>query len=598
MRFSKKKNGGGLLAAALFVVLFALASCAGDDGGSSSKSSNNSDGTADTPLRVASSDRNGISLAWDHVVGARRYVIFRATGTDPVPDVTADANSATDFTSDANYNFHLDVTDDASPNFTYRDTTGLDYSTEYRYKLLVCKPDGCSPLSAATTANTVSSVFAATNFNSLVSDSDSILLTWPAVAGATRYAIFRDATSAADPHVGIGLDASSDFSGFSNFLVAKNAADTSHDDASGITAGTSAFKYWIMPCRADGCAPLSNGATGLAAPSVPTGLALLQPLEESISDTSGDRLRRVDLSWNAATGATFYQVRRTVSGGGTGIVASPISATYSDADVTYDASHDYQVSACRTTTSFCSVPTASSRVRPVASASRLSESSNTFSGGATGVSAFVDLAIDATDDATPDTKRYTFANFTISVDGTAILTAYSAADLSMDAHARAIVSSLNGGDVSVDGSTYTASINADNTNDLALKITRDVSGDFTKTVTVANAPDAGVLTPATPQFSGGSANAAATSTLTVNSPVAADARDISIKVDGVFITLSQGDSSNDVAGKIVAGIQADAGYGAKNYSVANADNVVTFTKKAAGTGGNGGTVTVQNGTYD
>jgi len=91
---------------------------------------------------------------------------------------------------------------------------------------------------------------------------------------------------------------------------------------------------------------------------------------------------------------------------------------------------------------------------------------------------------------------------------------------------------------------------------------------------------------------------AATVTIAITSPLAANATDRSVQVDslGAIDLGTLALTAANVAGAIRTGITGAAGYAAKNYTVSGSGANITFTRKATGTSGNG-SITINDDTY-
>lgn len=137
----------------------------------------------------------------------------------------------------------------------------------------------------------------------------SVQLSWQKVDGATYYKVLRDG------------------------VVLQQVATTTLTDRTVINGV--AYQYQVVAGNTSGEASPSVSVEAKpvapAAPSAPTGLVA----------TSGNA--RVDLSWNASTLATGYQILRATGVADLAVVASTTSLVYSDASVINGASYRYAV---------------------------------------------------------------------------------------------------------------------------------------------------------------------------------------------------------------------------------------------------------------
>ena len=99
-------------------------------------------------------------------------------------------------------------------------------------------------------------------------------------------------------------------------------------------------------------------------------------------------------------------------------------------------------------------------------------------------------------------------------------------------------------------------------------------------------------------LAGGAAATAATSAITIPAGLVANAFDHSVTIDGVVIDLGTSAKTAAQVATSIAGATYTGGtnYGTGAYTVGAAGDVVTYTKSAAGTGGNG-SVTIADASY-
>jgi fibronectin type 3 domain-containing protein len=149
-----------------------------------------------------------------------------------------------------------------------------------------------------------------------VAGNAQVTLSWSASSGATGYYVKRSTTTGG-PYTQIATQAAANFT------------DT------GLTNGTKYF-YVISAYNSVGQSANSaevNATPVLPAPSAPAGLAA----------TAGNA--QVSLSWTAASGASSYHVKRSITSGAETQIAAPTSNSYTDTGLTNGTKYFYVVSA-------------------------------------------------------------------------------------------------------------------------------------------------------------------------------------------------------------------------------------------------------------
>src|SRR6202789_1669256 len=147
-----------------------------------------------------------------------------------------------------------------------------------------------------------------------------VLLTWAATANATGYTVKRSTTTGG-PYTAIASQPTTSFT------------DTP------LTNGTK-YSYVVSASNSASASPNSaevSATPTLAPPAVPTGLAA----------TAGNA--QVTLTWNAATGATSYHLKRSTTSGAETQIAAPASNSFTDTAVTNGTKYFYEVSAVNST---------------------------------------------------------------------------------------------------------------------------------------------------------------------------------------------------------------------------------------------------------
>jgi len=151
-------------------------------------------------------------------------------------------------------------------------------------------------------------------------------VSWNAASGATYYKVFRNTSNT---HTG-------------ETALTTSATSSPYDDTSA-TPGTT-YWYWVQACNSAGCSGYSSNDTGYRAvtitpPSEPTGVA-------ASDDTY---TTKVEVSWSAASGATYYKVfRNTINThvGETTLTSSHTASPYDDTSATPGTTYWYWVQAC------------------------------------------------------------------------------------------------------------------------------------------------------------------------------------------------------------------------------------------------------------
>lgn len=162
-----------------------------------------------------------------------------------------------------------------------------------------------------------------TGLQSTLVQANRVDLSWNASSGADSYTVRR--SDSGGPFNQIGKPSGTTFS---DLTVAPN----------------NNYRYTVDACNIIGCsAPSAPLPVSTSAPATPTGLH--QTLLQS---------NRVDLAWNASSGATSYTVRRSTSGGPFNPIGTPSGTSFSDTTVSPNTNYDYTVDACNSIG--CSAP--------------------------------------------------------------------------------------------------------------------------------------------------------------------------------------------------------------------------------------------------
>ena len=249
----------------------------------------------DAPRVVVQRD-NEIEIAWNAVLGATHYKLYRSESSGGLFALIEGDISIT----------------------RYRDGN-LSENTAYYYQLEACNGDECSGRSPEVSAVTRYSLPATPLIPTAAAQSDgAISIAWSAVAGATYYNLYRSETS------GGQFD-----------LVGGNIAATDYVD-SGLAASVP-YYYQLEACNSGGCSGRSAEVSATTVPTTP-----LIPTAAAQSDSA------ISIKWSAVAGATYYNLYRSeTSGGQFDLVDDNIAATdYVDSGLAASAPYYYQLEAC------------------------------------------------------------------------------------------------------------------------------------------------------------------------------------------------------------------------------------------------------------
>jgi fibronectin type 3 domain-containing protein len=238
-----------------------------------------------------------VSLSWNTSTGATSYNVKRSN------------------TSGGPY------TKISSPTTASYTDTGLTNGTPYYYIVTAVNSAGESAASSQATATPTTPVTipAAPTDLQATAGNTQVSLTWSASAGATSYNVKRSTTSGG-PYTKIS-----------------SPEATSYLDT-GLTNGTP-YYYVVTAVNSAGESPASSQAT-----ATPTAPITIPAAPTDLQATAGNA--QVSLTWNASTGATSYNVKRsTTSGGPYTKISSPETTSYLDTGLINGTSYYYVVTA-------------------------------------------------------------------------------------------------------------------------------------------------------------------------------------------------------------------------------------------------------------
>jgi hypothetical protein len=263
------------------------------------------------PTGVSASDgsyTDKVLVSWAASTGATYYQVFRNTTNS-----SAGATSLTSSHSSSPY-----------------DDTSAAVGTTYYYWVKACNSGGCSGFSASDSGYRASEVTTPSPPTGVsASDgtySDKVQIAWTASAGATYYQVFRYTSNNSS----------------SATSLTSSHSSSPYDDTSAAVGTT--YYYWVKACNSGGCSGFSASDSGYRAsevttPSPPTG----------VSASDGTYTDKVQVSWAASAGATYYQVFRNTtnsSAGATSLTSSHSSSPYNDTSAVAGTTYYYWVKAC------------------------------------------------------------------------------------------------------------------------------------------------------------------------------------------------------------------------------------------------------------
>jgi len=245
----------------------------------------------------ASASNARVSLTWSASSGATSYRVKRSTSSGgPYTQIAAPGSTS--------------YTDSAVAN-----------GTTYYYVVSAVNSAGESGNSgqAVATPSAPVTVPAAPTGLSATGGNAQVNLGWPASSGATSYRVKR-ATSSGGPYTQIGAPTS-----------------TSHTD----TAVSNGTAYYYVVTAVNSAGESGNSPQATATPVASTGIPATPGMLMAVSSNG-----RVTLNWGASSGATSYNVKRTMTSGGPYYPLANVSTTtFADHGVLNNNTYYYVVSA-------------------------------------------------------------------------------------------------------------------------------------------------------------------------------------------------------------------------------------------------------------
>ena len=206
---------------------------------------------------------------------------------------------------------------DNDPNVTYTMPWGGSHGGMDLYSVSIVKLDPLTPPAAPTGVSASDGTY-----------TDKVRVSWTASSGATYYKVFRNTSNS---HSG------------ETELTSSHGASP-YDDTSATPSTT--YYYWVQACNTGGCSGYSSYDTGYRStaptpPAPPTGVSASDDLYTT----------KVEVLWNASSGATYYKVFRNTSNthaGETTLTSSHTASPYDDTSATPGTTYWYWVQACNT----------------------------------------------------------------------------------------------------------------------------------------------------------------------------------------------------------------------------------------------------------
>ena len=211
-----------------------------------------------TGVSATTGNATGVTVSWSSVTGATSYQVGRGAEGASTP---SDTNIGT------------------ATTLSFKDTTavpGVTYAYFVRAVASACTSGWSSPTAGSRLVPTPTELTATDG-----TYTDRILVSWPALYGATSYELMR--------------------SDEDDISFAETIATTTATSFSDSTAEYGLTYYYFLRARfAAGTSPWSESEAGCRAFPAPTG----------VSATKGSNTSRITVSWDAIEGATLFQVWR------------------------------------------------------------------------------------------------------------------------------------------------------------------------------------------------------------------------------------------------------------------------------------------------
>ncbi len=247
---------------------------------------------APSGIKVTAPNTSSIKLTWTAVTAATKYVVYRST------------------TSTGTYTKVGEATTTVYTN------TGLSANKVYYYKVSTVNAGGEGSKSAAVSARTRAG--APSGIKATAPSTNSIKLTWTAVTAASKYVVYRSATSSG------------------TYTKVGEATTTAYTNTG--LAANKAYYYKLATVNAGGEGGLSAAVWARTRAGAPSGLQATAQGASSIK-----------LTWTAVTAATKYVIYRSAASGGTyAKVGEATTTTYTNTGLSANTTYYYKVSTVNT----------------------------------------------------------------------------------------------------------------------------------------------------------------------------------------------------------------------------------------------------------
>ncbi|MGY4706234.1 fibronectin type III domain-containing protein [Candidatus Bipolaricaulota sp. J31] len=271
----------------------------------------------DIPQDVRASDgtfADKVRITWSASAAAALYIVYRADSENG------------------------DYQEVGSTSETAFDDTSVVPGTVYWYKVQACNNAGCSATSTADfgyAGEAEEQLPPAAPTGLSASDgtyTDRVRVTWDEVSGAAFYEVYRTLNPTG------------------TFTQIGQTSSPPYDDL-GVTQGTT-YWYRVKACNQAGCSPFSSADGGYASPGRGGGEEQVPGIPGNVTATKGEYLDKVRIAWETVSGASYYEVFRSTTEGGTyAQIAETGSTSYDDVDdaaspVEPCKSYWYKVRAC------------------------------------------------------------------------------------------------------------------------------------------------------------------------------------------------------------------------------------------------------------
>jgi fibronectin type 3 domain-containing protein/regulation of enolase protein 1 (concanavalin A-like superfamily) len=241
----------------------------------------------------ATAGNNQVALTWNTSSGATSYNLKRAT------------------VSGGPYTM---IATPTTPSYT--DPTSVN-GTTYYYVVSAVNAGGESANSSQVSATPEPPIPPTPTGLAATAGNDQVTLNWNASSGATSYNVKRSTTSG------------------SGYATIASPTTTSYTDTTAVNGTT--YYYVVSAVNAGGESTNSSQISATPEPPIP-------PTPGGLVAAAGNN--QVALNWNASSGATSYNVKRsTTSGSGYATIASPTTTSYTDTTAVNGTTYYYVVSA-------------------------------------------------------------------------------------------------------------------------------------------------------------------------------------------------------------------------------------------------------------